>query len=321
MGFDDTRYRTQFAVTKRNRTELTDNSPVPGGYTDTTYFVYIDDSGNEGHDVLTAIAVPAPKWAETLQTWKKFRRWVYKKYQIPPSVELHALDLGTNSKRQIERTDEGDVFHAEYLPLAHLDPLDPALTAHDAAPSIDESSVLEVFERNQISKSAFTTLANGMPWLRVLTVYKPVASGSGSLYEPLIKFVDDYCGWHKSFAVIWFDGTAPSLHKVTRGVHRGLSYDRRVLEDARGYSSADSHFIQMADFVAYSAHHAVLNDLRDRDSTAAGPKPSGQTYLRNEAYQTLLRRSGIPGLVWPGAKDKEDFPVFGHRLGIRGYPA
>ena len=73
------------------------NNPVPGGLLGTTYLVYVDDSGDETQDLLTALAIPVSVWAETLQTWKEFRRWVAKRFDIPTNTELHALGLGTNS--------------------------------------------------------------------------------------------------------------------------------------------------------------------------------------------------------------------------------
>lgn len=242
---------------------------------DTTYLVYVDDSGNENQDLLTALAIPVDDWAEALERWKKFREWVHTKFGIPPSTELHALDLGTNS-------------------------------SDGRGPLVG----LRKEQRNKVAKSAFSTLRS-TPTLRALSIYKNVPEGSGSLYEPLIEFLGEFCQFHDSFAVVWYDGTAKSLEDITRSVHRALPDDRRVLEDPRGYSSADSHLIQMADFVAYSAHHAVLNDK--------GIGPS-DTYLREKAYASLLPNEESPGLVWPGAVDGDDFPVFRNPTGIRNYP-
>lgn len=250
------------------------NSPVPGGLNDTTYLVYVDDSGDERQDLLTALAIPVEVWSSTLESWKKFRRWTEKKLKVPPDVELHALELGTNAKGRGA--------------LAHL-------------PSGD---------RNKLSMAAFNTLkASGM--LRVLTVYAPLPEGSGGLYDPLVAFLEEFCEFHRSHAVVWYDGTAASLETVTRSVHRRLPYSRRVLEDPRGYSSKESHLIQMVDFIAYSAHQAVLNDR------GLG---SSDTFLREKAYQSLLPTSSSTGLIWPGAHDADKFPAFDHELGIREYP-
>ncbi len=76
-------------------------------------------------------------------------------------------------------------------------------------------------------------------------------------------------------------------------------------------ASSDSHLIQMADFIAHSAHHAVLNDC------GIGPADS---YLRQHAYSELLPADDAPGHVWPGGIDAAGFPCFTHELGIRGYP-
>lgn len=251
------------------------NNPVTGGLLGTTYLVYVDDSGDENQDLLTALAIPVPVWADTLHAWKNFRRWAARRSNIPTNTELHALDLGTNSNA-----------------------------------GRDELSALKPSERNKITNAAFRTIRS-IAELRVLTVFAPVPEGSGKLYPKLVEFVEEFCQFHDSHAIIWYDGTAENLIRSTRAVHRALPYTRRVLEDPRGYASSDSHLIQMADFIAHSAHHAVLNDC------GIGPADS---YLRQHAYSELLPADDAPGHVWPGGIDAAGFPCFTHELGIRGYP-
>ena len=251
------------------------NNPVPGGLANTTYLVYVDDSGDETQDLLTALAIPVPVWADTLQAWKKFRRWVVRQFGVPTSTELHALDLGTNSN-----TGRGK-----------LPPLKPG-------------------DRNQITSAAFRTIRS-IAELRVLTEFAPVPEGSGGLYPRLVAFIEEFCEFHDSHAIIWYDGTAENLARSTRAAHRALPYSRRVLEDPTGYDSSESHLIQMTDFIAHSAHHAVLNDR------GTGPADS---YLREHAYNELLPTVDTPGHVWPGGIDADGLTCFAHRLGIRDYP-
>ena len=251
------------------------NNPVPGGLLDTTYLVYVDDSGDETQDLLTALAIPVDVWTNTLQAWKSFRSWAAQRFDIPTSTELHALNLGTNSNA-----------------------------------GRDKLSALKPSERNMVTKAAFSTIGS-IAELRVLTMLAPVPEGSGKLYPKLITFVEEFCEFHSSHAVIWYDGTAESLARSTRAAHRALPYSRLVLEDPRGYDSSESHLIQMADFIAHSAHHAVLNDC------GIGPADS---YLRERAYLKLLPADDVSGQVWPGGIDADGFPCFAHKLGIRGYP-
>ena len=251
------------------------NNPVPGGLLSTTYLVYVDDSGDETQDLLTALAIPVSVWARSLQAWKQFRIWVARRFGIPTGTELHALDLGTNS-------------NAGRGKLPRLEPGD----------------------RNKIASAAFRTIRS-IAELRILTVFALVPEGSGNLYPQLVAFVEDFCTFHDSHAVVWYDGTAEDLARSTRATHRALPYSRRVLEDPRGYDSSESHLVQMADFIAHSAHQAVLND---RGLGAA------DSYLREHAYLELLPASGAPGHVWPGGIDADNFPCFLQRLGIRGYP-
>jgi len=236
----------------------------------TTYLVYIDDSGDETQDLLTAVAIPVTSWTTLLENWKKYRRWVARKHNIPTSIELHALDLGTNSKGE-----RGD------LPR------------------------LKTEHRNAIAKAGFQTLAAG-EGIRVLTVFAPVPEGSGKLYSVMVEFLEEFCVSHNSYATVYYDGTAESLQKVTTTVHRNLDYSRRVLEDPRGYSSGESHLIQIADFAAYASHQAVLNDI------GIG---KADTFLREKAYDHLLSAN----MIWPGGLDDDQFPSFTHHLGIRGW--
>lgn len=237
---------------------------------DTTYLVYVDDSGDENQDLLTAVAIPVESWTSLLENWKKYRRWVAKRHGVPTATELHALDLGTNSKGE-----RGD-----------LPQLKPG-------------------QRNHIAKAGFQTLAAG-EWIRVMTVFAPVPEGSGKLYSVMVEFLEEFCAFHDSHAIVYYDGTAESLQRVTTTVHRNLDYSRRVLEDPRGYSSSESHLIQIADFAAYAAHQGVLKNL-DIGKT--------DTFLRDQAYDHLLKTN----MIWPGGLDKNQFPSFTHPLGIRGF--
>ncbi len=243
------------------------NKPTPESVRETTYLVYVDDSGDETQDLLTAVAIPVTSWTALLEGWKKYRRWVAKKFEIPTSTELHALDLGTNSKN-----------------------------VRGGLPAMRPGN------RNKIATAGFQTLAASQA--RVLTMYAPVPEGSGKLYSELVDFVHEFCLFHDSHAVMYYDGTAESLRKITTSVHRNLDYNRRVLEDPRGYSSSESHLIQMADFVAYSAHQAMLNQLGTGKA---------DTFLREKAYSRLLEAT----IVWPGGFDKDGQPGFQHPLGIR----
>lgn len=250
------------------------NSPVAGSCTRTTYMVYIDDSGDSNQDLLTALAIPVEIWADHLKHWKDFRTRLARRSSdpIPASVELHGVELGTNSK-----TGDGPIFD------------------------------LEPGSRRKITEKAFQVLRNS-PQLRVLSVYAPQASGSAGLYESLLEFVNEFCAWLDSYAIIWYDGTDPGLARRRRAVHRQLPYTRRILEDPTGYSSEESHLLQMVDLLAYSAHQAILNALDTAGSTRRN------TYLRTDAYNDVLKSN----LVWPGGLDSDRLPVWTHPLGIRG---
>lgn len=241
----------------------------------TTYLAYVDDSGDENHDLLTALLVPVDVWTDLLALWKGYRRWIERRFDVPPDVELHAVDLAKNA-----RANPGDAFGGR----------------------------LQRSDRQAVAKSGFRTLSNPeLKSLRFVTAYRQVPQGSGDLYPLLVELIEEFLDWTKSFAVVWFDGTATSLTDHTRAIHRSLPIQtRRVLEDPCGYDSRESHLIQIADLAAYSAFWAVKRDGGDRS----------KAYLRSRSHQQLI----ASGLVWPCSRDEAGMPAFAHRLGISGYP-
>ena len=221
--------------------------PSSGPLEGQTYFVYIDDSGSENHDVLSALCIPAPMWADYLEQWRDFRRWMERSHGIPLAEEFHSIDVGAVSKNRLV----GGVK-------------------------------LNYEGRSKIASAALKSLAS-MSSVRILTTYRDAQRGP-DLYEDLLDLLTTFCLHHKSWAVIWFDGTDESLLKTRRAVHRKLGYDRRVIEDPHALDSRHSSLIQMADIAAYVSYQRILQiDTESR----------GKSVLRN-GYAELER------LTWKG---------------------
>ena len=203
--------------------------------TGTTYLAYIDDSGNEGHNVLSAVLVPVAEWTTYLEEWKKFRWWVQRKYKVPTSEEIHSVELGSTGRRPV-----GGVM-------------------------------LSLEDRNKISESALKCFAR-MTQLRVITVHEEGPCGP-SLYAPLLDYLEEFVAWNASHAVVWYDGVDPALESSRRGHHRAMPYSRRVLEDPHPLRSHQSHLLQLADLAAHVSFQAIRNggpSVRGRTALRSG---------------------------------------------------
>lgn len=233
----------------------------------TTYLVYIDDSGDEHNNVLSALCIPAPHWTDYLERWKKYRHWMYRKYKVSTGGEFHSVEVGSTKRGQ-----------------------------RDVA-----GTALRLEDRNDIAVKALASIA-ALAEIRILSVYEAGPCGKRDLYAPLIDFVEEFCEFTDSTALVWFDGTADSLYVPRRQHHRRMSYSRRVLEDPRPLSSTESHLIQLADVAAYCTHQHMLNVAAGRDR--------GRTTLRS-GYTQLAH------LVWPEGPDSEGFPASPTGLGVR----
>lgn len=233
--------------------------PSNGPIENQTYLVYVDDSGSANHDVLTAFCIPADDWAKYLEQWRKFRRWMERAHAVPLAEEFHAIDVGAVSSSR---------------PVGGIK--------------------LTYEERSAIAKAALNTVAS-MATVRILTVYRDAQAGA-DLYEDLLDLVGRFCTHYSSWAIVWFDGTDQALLKERRTRHRGLGYERRILEDPHALDSKGSSLIQMADLAAYVSYQRILQ--LDTDST-------GGSVLRN-GYST------IANLLWSGF-DEAGTPVVGMR--------
>ena len=229
----------------------------------TTWLIYVDDSGNEAHDVLTAVCFPVENWATYLGNWKNYRKFILKKVGFPLASEFHAQSF-LKRKLAVE---------------------DPKTGASVMIPYEVQLSNGERISRPKLFEKGVRTIA-ACDSLRVLTCYSPVPNGAGKLYGPLLELIEEFLEWADSRGVVWFDGLDGAMASSRRYVHRSLNISkRRVLEDGVPVDSRNSHLIQMSDTVAYSAaFRAVRGD---------GP-PSSPRFV------SLPRRAAVPR--WEGCR-------------------
>lgn len=205
-----------------------------------TYLVYVDDSGDERHDVLITFCVPLTAWAGVLGYWKSFRRTMERQWGIPRRVEFHSVEMVSRGRGTLP------------------DPAEP-----EGAGRVYPQEVLigrgQVVDRIGLYRLALTRIAemnggNRQFGVRLHIIRKHAANGSAFLYRPLVHQLQEWLRSFGHWAIVWVDGTDPAKESELRVVHRALDlHERRILEDASLRDSVHSHFLQIADVCAYAA--------------------------------------------------------------------
>lgn len=246
-----------------------------------TYLVYVDDSGDEENDLLSALCLPVHQWGGYLLSWKKYRRWIERQIGLPPSVELHAEELLSRSK-----------MHAT----------DPISGQEYVIPERIERTSGQLIQRSSIFRTGMKVIGS-FSEAKLFTCWAAGPNGSTDLYaQVLLPWLEERFLVEDSWGIVWYDGTAESLVDRHRADHRSLPFSRRVLEDANHESSQHSHFLQMADLCVHAAYKSIRADEghESRDDVIG-------------AYQELR------ALIVPGEADGDGFPDHHDERGIRGY--
>jgi len=257
-------------------------TPVKGTLVNTTYLVYVGGAGDENQNVLTAAAVPVHEWASTL-------------------TELRCCERSVNEGSRLQTTDV----------LAAL-PFD--LRCSSMAESVG-SSPLAARTRNKVAEEAFSAIRSSRD-LRVLSVFaqkerEKDSVGTNKLYDELVGFIDEFCYFNGSYAIVWYNCDAVVLERETVTSARNDRVPQLVLERPICASEEAFEFVQIAGLLAYAAHHAILRDRGLQFS---------ENYLEAEAYKSLLHPTPQSGRIWPGSIENDVSPHFDHELGVRGYP-
>ncbi len=214
-------------------------------YSNRSYLIYVDDSGNENVGWLwTALAHPAELWTDHLRRWLGFRSWLYARHGIPANFELHAQVW--LSAEPAKGTDEAQL----------------GLVGDPGGHLVDvlRRGKAQRRLRFEIYEKAIKTIGS-MPDALLFTTHTPQTSGPAkfALYDDLLCFIEDRLRREHAHATLVVDGLHDGGGHL-RAAHRALLIGRRhVLEDASHRSSADSQLLQMADLCAYAALQSIQN--------------------------------------------------------------
>ena len=193
------------------------------------HFVYIDDSGDEKTRAFSAVAIPAENWKSVFAAIKQYRRDLKANHQIFATVEWHATDFvggrGRIAPVPIPKGLRCAIFRDALCMVANL----PGARIFNAmAPRAHERLIFErlIMRINNTMKAwkshALIVHDEGKdytPMVRKMSVYNPIQSKYGA----------------------WDDGK----------LYKNIPVEK-ILEDIFFRDSADSFFIQLADFCAYA---------------------------------------------------------------------
>jgi Protein of unknown function (DUF3800) len=197
------------------------------------YVGYLDDSRDSSTCVVTALLIPADSWRKVFERIKAFRRHLKRSDGMFTRKEWHATDFiagrGRIADRTITKGRRAELF-GEFLRGAATFAKDGVIVINAVFPRKDE---LRAYERvlNRIEATMKTKKARSvLVWdagkegeyrrlARKMTVYNPIPSRFGT----------------------WPSGSPT----------KNIPLDR-VIEDPIFKDSADSYFLQLADFCAYA---------------------------------------------------------------------
>lgn len=216
------------------------------------HICYMDDSGDDHTRVFSALAVPVDGWAQCLNQFHEWRRYLKKRDGIYVRVEFHATKFvsgrGKIAPSDVPKGARCRIYNETLTEIAKL----PAVHLFNAA--AHRNHELRIFERmlNRINR---TMLAWDSKCILV--------SDEGKDYSKLIRRMRVHNPIPSQFQ-IWPDGSQ----------NRNIPLDR-IIEDLFFRDSARSYFIQMADFCAY----ALLRSERHL--------PSKNKYGLNQSFSLL----------------------------------
>lgn len=193
------------------------------------HFVYIDDSGDEQVRAYAAITIAETDWKDVLGRIKQYRRDLKAQYGIFVTKELHATDFvagrGNIGTRVVPKGLRVQIFRDTLRMVSSL----PGVRLFNAiAPKAQEALI---FERlmNRINKNMERSGSNAI-----------IIHDEGKDYTGLVRKMCVYNPIQSQYG-FWPDGS----------VFKNIPLDH-ILEDIVFRNSADSYFIQLADFCAFA---------------------------------------------------------------------
>lgn len=202
---------------------------------------YLDDSGEPktGLAVFGFVEVEPTSWLSTHDSWLELRRMLWREYGVPTYAELHTSEY-VHGRGRISKK----------VPSRHL---------HDGV------TYWKDFGR-ELATICLDHLrsAEGLTVRSCFRLGAPenMAETKRELYKSFLDAKELELFERSERGLIFVDGDGSD--KSFRAVHRGReSATRMVLEDAIHLNSSDSHFIQMADLVAWTALAAIESNRRN----------------------------------------------------------
>ncbi len=191
------------------------------------WLFYVDDSTNDQHDLLAAVAVPVGEWNTSLRGWLDHRKQLAEQYGLPVGYELHAskfLGVRGNPHEDVHQPINWDKALRRTI-------YEQSLDAIVALPSVE---VLAIHQRGRQQRLV--------------------------LYRSLLDHLSVWLEERDALGIVVMDGEDVSY----RGVHRQLRLtDRRIIEDAWLQGARESQFVQAADLVVHAAlQHVTRADNR-----------------------------------------------------------
>lgn len=193
--------------------------------------VYVDDSGAERSGIASFswVEVPEERWAEVLGRWLDYRDLLWRHHGVGKAVEIHSTSF-TNGRGRPSTNDE---FNASKL------------------------------RRRKVFAQGIDILA-GEAELQVGTVFGRTAGRGPAyrdermrVYQAMVRLLDERMRGSGERALVVMDGDGTDTGYLV--AHRALRRStRHVVEDPMFQHSDRSHWLQMADMVAYSAYQEVL---------------------------------------------------------------
>ncbi|MFJ3036016.1 DUF3800 domain-containing protein [Curtobacterium pusillum] len=197
--------------------------------------MYIDDSGHQGSGLVVFgwVCMTPASWQPILRRWLDVRKALHRYLGIDVDRELHATDF-VNGRGRI----------ASRIPERYL---------HDGVPywrDLGQDVALRLLRE----LSSFEGLSIGSAFRRLEP--HPTQAEKVRFYRDLVREWETELDRSREFAMLFMDGNG--LDHSYRTAHRQLRLDsRRIIEDPLMIDSTSSHFVQMADLIAWCAYVAV----------------------------------------------------------------
>lgn len=194
---------------------------------------YVDDSGAEptGFVVFAWVEVDARAWRHGLGRWLDWRESLWERHRVGKTYEIHSTSFVNGRGR----------------------------------PSADDEWNASKAARRAAFDDAFAGLA-ASPHLRVGCVYSHTTARRRDyraekmrVYGRLVALLDERLAHEGELGLVVMDGDGTDDGYVA--AHRALRLSRRhVIEDPMFQHSSGSHWLQIADMLAYAGYHEVLRE-------------------------------------------------------------